>query len=126
MIKTGKKVLQVESKAIAALVDRVDEKFEMAVDLLDKCEGRIVITGMGKSGLIGKKIASTFASVGGPSFFLHPAEGVHGDLGMVVKGDVIIAISNSGETDEILRLLPAIKRFKIPLISLKGLSHKLS
>ncbi len=120
MIETGKKVLRIESEAVAALIDRLDDKFEKAVETLDKCKGRVVVTGMGKSGLIGKKIAATLASIGVPAFFLHPAEGVHGDLGMVVKDDVIVAISNSGETDEILELLPSIKRFALPLISLTG------
>ncbi|MBI5186039.1 MAG: KpsF/GutQ family sugar-phosphate isomerase [Nitrospinae bacterium] len=120
VIETGKKVLRIESQAVAGLIDRLDEKFEKAVEAMDRCRGRVVITGMGKSGLIGKKIASTLASIGVPAFFLHPAEGVHGDLGMVVKDDLIIAISNSGETDEILQLLPTIKRFNLPLVAMTG------
>ncbi len=120
IIETGKKVLRIESQAIEALIHRLDEKFEKAVETLDKCKGRVVVTGMGKSGLIGKKIASTLSSIGIPAFFLHPAEGVHGDLGMIVKGDLVVAISNSGETDEILRLLPPIKRFNATLIALTG------
>jgi arabinose-5-phosphate isomerase len=120
VIETGKKVLRIESQAIASLIDRLDEKFEKAVEAMDNCRGRVVITGMGKSGLIGKKIAATLASIGVPAFFLHPAEGVHGDLGMVVKDDLIVAISNSGETDEILQLLPTIKRFNVPLIAMTG------
>lgn len=120
VIETGKKVLRIESQAIAGLIDRLDERFEKAVEAMNSCRGRVVITGMGKSGLIGKKIASTLASIGVPAFFLHPAEGVHGDLGMVVKDDLIIAISNSGETDEILQLLPTIKRFDVPLVAMTG------
>lgn len=110
----------IESKAIAALVDRIGEDFVQAVELIYKCSGRVVVTGMGKSGIIGKKIASTLASVGTPALFLHPADGIHGDLGMVTKGDVIICLSNSGETEELLKLLPVIKRFNIKLIAITG------
>ena len=120
IIETGKRVLEIESRAVAALKDRLGDDFQKAVEALDRCEGRVVITGMGKSGLIGKKIASTLASIGIPAFFLHPAEGVHGDLGMVVRGDLMVAISNSGETDEILQLLPTVKRFNILLIGMTG------
>lgn len=116
----AKKVLMIESKAIAALIDRIDESFEKAVELIYKCDGRVVVTGIGKSGIIGKKIASTLASAGTPALFLHSAEGIHGDLGMVTKGDVIICISNSGETEELLKLLPFIKRFDIKLIAITG------
>lgn len=116
----AKKVLMIESKAIAALIDRIDESFEKAVELIYKCDGRVVVTGIGKSGIIGKKIASTLASAGTPALFLHSAEGIHGDLGMVMKGDVIICISNSGETEELLKLLPFIKRFDIKLIAITG------
>jgi len=110
----------IESKAIEALVDRIGEDFVQAVELIYKCSGRVVVTGMGKSGIIGKKIASTLASVGTPALFLHPAEGVHGDLGMVTKGDVIICLSNSGETEELLKLLPFVKRFNVRLIAITG------
>jgi len=120
LIERAKKVLEIESKAVAALMDRVGKEFVSAVELIDGCRGRLIVTGLGKSGLIGKKIASTFASMGIPSLFMHPVEGVHGDLGMVVKGDVLIAISNSGETEEILKLLPVIKRFGVKLIALTG------
>lgn len=120
VIETGKRVLRIESKAISGLIERLDEKFVKAVETLDSCAGRVIITGMGKSGLIGKKIASTLSSIGIPAFFLHPAEGVHGDLGMVVKEDLVVAISNSGETGEILQLLPQIKRFNVSLITMTG------
>ncbi|MBI3015688.1 MAG: KpsF/GutQ family sugar-phosphate isomerase [Candidatus Tectomicrobia bacterium] len=120
IIERAKKVLEIESKAVAALIDRVGLEFVSAVELIDKCRGRLIVTGIGKSGLIGKKIASTFASMGVPALFMHPVEGVHGDLGMVVKGDVLIAISKSGETEEILKLLSVIKRFGIKLIALTG------
>lgn len=110
----------IESKAIEALIDRIGEDFVQAVELIYKCSGRVVVTGMGKSGIIGKKIASTLASVGTPALFLHPADGIHGDLGMVTKGDVIICLSNSGETEELLKLLPVIKRFDIKLIAITG------
>lgn len=120
VIETGRRVLKIESEAVAALADRLDESFLRAVEALDNCRGRVIISGMGKSGLIGKKIASTLSSIGVPAFFLHPAEGVHGDLGMVMKDDLFLAISNSGETEEILLLLPTIKRFNVPLIALTG------
>ena len=120
IIEQAKRVLMIESKAIEALVDRIGEDFVQAVELIYKCIGRVVVTGMGKSGIIGKKIASTLASVGTPALFLHPAEGVHGDLGMITKGDVIICLSNSGETEELLKILPVIKRFDIKLIAITG------
>lgn len=116
----AKRVLKIESEAIARLIDRIDDNFEQAVELILKCKGRVVVTGMGKSGLIGKKIAATLASTGTPALFLHPAEGAHGDLGMVTRGDTVIAISNSGETEEITRMLPSLKRLNIPLIALTG------
>ncbi|MEK7846234.1 MAG: KpsF/GutQ family sugar-phosphate isomerase [Nitrospinota bacterium] len=120
IIEQAKKVFQIESKAIASLVDRIGENFIRAVELIYNCKGRVVVTGMGKSGIIGKKIASTMASLGTPALFLHSAEGVHGDLGMVTRGDVVISISNSGETEEILKLIPIIKRFNIELIAITG------
>lgn len=119
----GRHVLEIEANAILALRDRLDERFERAVVLLDACRGRVIVTGMGKSGLIARKIAATLASLGVPSAFLHPAEGVHGDLGMVSRGDLVIALSNSGETEELLKILPAIKRLGVPLISLTGKPH---
>lgn len=116
----GRQVLEIEANAILALIDRLDRRFEQAVALLDRCQGRVVVTGMGKSGIIGRKIAATLASIGVPSVFLHPAEGIHGDLGMVSRGDLVIALSNSGETEELLKILPAIKRLGVPMISLTG------
>jgi arabinose-5-phosphate isomerase len=120
IIEQAKRVLTIESKAIEALVGRIGDDFVQAVEIICKCKGRVVITGMGKSGIIGKKIASTLASVGTPALFLHPAEGVHGDLGMVTRDDVIISISNSGETEELLKLLPVVKRFNIKHIAITG------
>jgi len=119
-IEQGKRVLKIEAQAILDLVKRLDKRFTQAVDLMYHCTGKVVVTGMGKSGLIGKKIAATLASTGTPALFLHSAEGVHGDLGMLSREDVVIAISNSGETEEIVKLLPAIKRLDVQLISLTG------
>ncbi|MDD5434832.1 MAG: KpsF/GutQ family sugar-phosphate isomerase [Nitrospira sp.] len=119
-IEIGKRVLSIEAKAIEDLISRLNKDFTEAVDLLYACKGRVVVSGMGKSGLIGKKISATFASTGTPSFFLHPAEGIHGDVGMVMKDDIILAISNSGETDEIVALLPTFKRMNLKLICLTG------
>lgn len=116
----GKRVLEIEARAVQALVDRLDSKFAKAVDVLARCEGKVVVSGMGKSGLIGQKIAATLASTGTSSFFLHPAEGVHGDLGMLARRDALIAISNSGETQELLQLLPYVERMGIPIVSLTG------
>jgi arabinose-5-phosphate isomerase len=120
MKEQAKRVLKIEAEAVAALIDRIDERFEQAVEMILNCEGRVVVTGMGKSGLIGKKIAATLASTGTPALFLHPAEGIHGDLGMVTRGDTVIALSNSGETEEIARMLPSLKRLGIRLIALTG------
>jgi arabinose-5-phosphate isomerase len=120
LIEQAKKVLKIESGAISALIDRIDDKLIKAIDIISTCTGRVVVTGMGKSGLIGKKIAATLASTGTPALFLHPAEGGHGDIGMVTKGDVVIVISNSGETDEIIRILPVLARLDIKLIALTG------
>lgn len=117
---TARRVLEIESAAILALRDRLDESFDRAVELLFACSGRVVVTGMGKSGIIGEKLSATFASTGTPSLFLHPAEAIHGDLGRIVKGDAVLAISHSGETDEILALVPSIKRLGAPLLSLTG------
>lgn len=119
-IQTAKRVLKIESDAISSLAGRLDGNFSRAIDLILNSTGKVVVTGMGKSGLICKKIAATFASTGTPAFFLHPAEGVHGDLGMLMKDDVVIAISNSGETEEIVRILPLIKRMGAKLISMTG------
>src|SRR5512140_834729 len=120
MLDRAKKVLRTEAEAILALIDRVDGGFERACDIILSCKGRVVVTGMGKSGLIGKKIAATLASTGTPALFLHPAEGIHGDLGMVTRGDTVIALSNSGETDELARMLPSLKRLGIRIIALTG------
>src|SRR5205807_336659 len=106
--------------AIFGLISKLDERFERAVELLRACAGRVIVTGMGKSGLIGRKIAATLASTGTPAYFLHPAEGVHGDLGMVARGDVVLALSNSGETDEVLAILPPLKRLGVPIVLLTG------
>ena len=119
-LETAKRVLRIESEAIAGLMDRLDERFDRAVELLFHCRGRIVVTGMGKSGLIGRKIAATFASTGTPSVFLHAAEALHGDLGMLVADDVVVAISYSGETAEILELLETLKRVGTRLVTLTG------
>ena len=120
VIEKAKQVLKIESEAIQALINRIDDTFVKTVDLLDKCKGRVVITGIGKSGIIGKKISATLASIGVPSIFLHAADGIHGDLGMITRNDMVIAISNSGESEEILNLLPAIKRFNVSLVSMTG------
>ncbi|MCI0444830.1 KpsF/GutQ family sugar-phosphate isomerase [bacterium] len=120
MHRTALEVLQSEANAILGLIDRIDANFEKAVELLASCKGRVVLTGMGKSGIICRKIAATFSSTGQPALFLHPAEAIHGDLGMVVPGDVVISISNSGETAELLRLLEMLKRLGISLIALTG------
>ncbi len=119
-IEQAKRVLKIEADAVTRLIERIDDKFEQAVDIIMRGRGRVVVTGMGKSGLIGKKIAATLASTGTPALFLHPAEGIHGDLGMVPRGDMVIAISNSGETEEISRMLPSFKRLEIKIIALTG------
>ena len=119
-LDVGRRVLDIEARAVQALIQRLDGGFSDAVGLLYDCKGKVVISGMGKSGLIGQKIAATMASTGTPSFFLHPAEGLHGDLGMLARKDVLIAISNSGETQEILQLLPFMERMGIPVLSIVG------
>src|SRR5256885_1800973 len=106
----AERVLRLEAEAILGVIPTLDERFERAVELLHTCSGRVIVTGIGKSGLIGRKIAATLSSTGTPAFFLHPAEGVHGDLGMLARGDVVLALSNSGETDEMLAILPPLKR----------------
>ena len=116
----GKRALQIEADAILELISRVDKTFEEAVELIYQSQGKVIVTGMGKSGLIGKKIAATLASTGTPGFFLHPAEGIHGDLGMVSRGDILLALSNSGETDELLQILPPIKRLGVLIICFTG------
>ena len=119
-LDVGRRVLDIEARAVHALLQRLDDGFSEAVDMLYHCKGKVVVSGMGKSGLIGQKIAATMASTGTPSFFLHPAEGLHGDLGMLARRDVTIAISNSGETEEILHLLPYMERMGIPVVAIVG------
>jgi arabinose-5-phosphate isomerase len=116
----GRRVLATEAEAVAALEHRLDGSFVRACELLLGCRGRVVVTGMGKSGHVGTKIAATLASTGTPAFFVHPAEALHGDLGMITATDVVIALSNSGETTELLTILPLIKRLDVPLIALTG------
>ncbi|MDO8445711.1 MAG: KpsF/GutQ family sugar-phosphate isomerase [Deltaproteobacteria bacterium] len=120
VIEQAKKVLKIEAEAIFALTERINDSFVKAVDLVCSCKGKVVVTGVGKSGLIGQKIASTLASTGTPSFFMHPAEGIHGDLGMLSRNDVVIAISNSGESDEVSQILTVVKRMGLPLIAMTG------
>ncbi len=120
IVEEAKRVIRVEAEALLALADSLDEEFSKAVNMILAANGRVVVTGMGKSGIICQKIASTMSSTGTPAFFLHPAEGIHGDLGMIMKGDVVIAVSNSGETEEVVRILPVIKRIGAQLISMSG------
>jgi len=124
MKHTGENVVRIEASALNALADRIagpmGASFQRAVDLMFCCAGRVVVTGMGKSGLIARKIAATLSSTGSPALYLHPVEALHGDLGMVVRGDVVLALSASGETEEILALLATIKRLQVPLISMTG------
>ncbi|MBT0830741.1 SIS domain-containing protein [Campylobacter lari] len=119
-IKMAKEVFEIESKTILDLCDNLDEGFNKAIELILSIKGRCVVSGMGKSGHIGAKIAATLASTGTPSFFMHPGEALHGDLGMLASEDVLLAISNSGETEEVLKLIPVIKKRKIPLIVMAG------
>ncbi|OGW39347.1 MAG: D-arabinose 5-phosphate isomerase [Nitrospirae bacterium RBG_13_39_12] len=120
ILDIAKKVLKTEAEAVYSLIEKLDNNFEKVLNIIYSSRGKVVITGMGKSGLVGKKIAATLASTGTPAFFLHPAEASHGDLGMVTSDDVIIAISNSGETEEILGLIPFFKRFNVHVISITG------
>src|SRR5438045_401250 len=124
MEHTGENVVRIEAEALRALADRIagpmGAAFQQAVDLMYCCAGRVVVTGMGKSGLIARKIAATLSSTGTPALYLHPVEALHGDLGMIVRGDVVLALSASGETEEIMALLATIKRLQVPLISMTG------
>ncbi len=124
MKHTGENVVRIEAEALRALADRIGGPmagaFDRALELMDACRGRVVVTGMGKSGIIARKIAATLSSIGTPALFMHPVDAIHGDLGMVVRGDVVLALSASGETEEILRLLATIKRLQVPLISMTG------
>lgn len=122
-IETAIRVLRDEADAILSLIDKLNNNFESAVDLILHANGRVILTGMGKSGHIAKKVSATMASTGTPSFFLHPAEGIHGDLGMVTAEDVVVAYSNSGETGEILNILPSLKRIGAKLIAVVGNTH---
>ena len=117
---TARKVLEIEARAILDLLPRIDASFDRAVEALFACTGRVVVTGLGKSGIIAQKLSATFASTGTPSLYLHPVEAIHGDLGRIVKGDAVLAVSNSGDTAEILSLVPAVKRLGSPLITLTG------
>lgn len=119
-IELGRAVLETESQAVAALCERLDQGFSNACEIIMQCQGRVVVVGMGKSGHIGSKIAATLASTGTPAFFVHPAEAQHGDMGMITAQDVVITLSNSGETDEVTVLLPLIKRMGVPLIAMTG------
>jgi arabinose-5-phosphate isomerase len=120
LLQRARDVLNTEARGIASLVERLDESFVQAVDRLHNCQGKVVVTGMGKSGLICHKIAATLASTGSPAFYLHAGDALHGDLGMVMKGDTILAVSKSGETEEILKLLPHFKLHRLPLIVMTG------
>jgi arabinose-5-phosphate isomerase len=119
-LDTARRVLKIEAQAIQDVLARLDASFEKAVDILFSCKGRVVVTGMGKSGLVGRKISATLSSTGTPSFFLHPADALHGDLGMLARGDSVLAVSYGGETEEIIQLLEALKRLEAPLITLTG------
>ncbi|KZZ81332.1 D-arabinose 5-phosphate isomerase, partial [Oleiphilus sp. HI0133] len=119
-IESGKRTIEIERNAVNALLDRIDSNFEKACEIMLSCKGRVVVTGMGKSGHIANKIAATLASTGTPAFFVHPGEASHGDLGMITQQDVVLAISNSGQTEEVVTILPLIKRMGAPLISMTG------
>jgi arabinose-5-phosphate isomerase len=119
-LETARRVLRIEAQALQEVMARLDESFVWAVELLLSCKGRVVVTGMGKSGLIGRKISATLSSTGTPSFFLHPADALHGDLGMLARGDALLAISYGGETEEILNLLETLKRLEMPIVTLTG------
>ncbi|HKV48635.1 MAG TPA: KpsF/GutQ family sugar-phosphate isomerase [Candidatus Acidoferrales bacterium] len=119
-LETAKRVFRIEAAAIEGLIARLDVRFEQAVELLFGCNGRVAVTGMGKSGLIGRKIAATFCSTGTPAYFLHASEALHGDLGVLTAGDVLLAISSSGETEELIELLEAVRRLRIKLVTLTG------
>src|SRR5881398_953217 len=119
-LETARRVLRIEAQAIQEVMARLDGSFERAVELLFGCKGRVAVTGMGKSGIVSRKISATLSSTGTPSFFLHPAEALHGDLGMLTRGDAMLVVSYGGETEEIIRLLEALKRLEIPVVTLTG------
>jgi arabinose-5-phosphate isomerase len=123
MVEIGKKVLEIEAKAIQTAIQKIDKEFEKAVNILYDTPGRIVVTGMGKSGIVGKKISATLTSTGTPSVFLHPCEALHGDIGIIDNKDVVVALSTSGETQEVIRLINYIRRIGIKLVSLIGTPH---
>lgn len=123
LIASGRRTIRLEQEAVAALEERIGDDFARACQLILSCKGRVVVTGMGKSGHIGRKIAATLASTGTPAFFVHPGEASHGDLGMITRGDLVMAISNSGNSPEILTLLPILKRLGIPMITMTGKPH---
>ncbi len=118
--ETARRVLTIESEAVAALAARLDSRFDQAVDLLVGCKGRVVVAGMGKSGIVCQKIAATLSSTGTPAYFLHPAEALHGDIGLLVAGDVVLVVSNSGETEELVRCLELMRRIGVPIVALTG------
>ncbi|MGE5810464.1 MAG: KpsF/GutQ family sugar-phosphate isomerase, partial [Ignavibacteria bacterium] len=126
IIAKGREVIRIEAEAVANLSKSIDENFVKAVEILHQCQGRIVVTGMGKSGLVARKIVATFNSTGAPAIYLHPTDALHGDLGMVRKDDVVIIISKSGETQELANLLPWLKRLKVKLIAMSGARGRLA
>ena len=117
---TAKQVILQEAEAVRSLADRIGDDFEQAIDLIFHCQGRVVVTGMGKSGQISRKIAATLTSTGTPALYIHPSEGLHGDLGMLAKTDLLLAVSNSGETDDILRMLPTVEVLQVPIVAIVG------
>jgi arabinose-5-phosphate isomerase len=119
-INKARKVILKEAEAVRAMADRLDDNFEKAIDLLFSCKGRVIISGIGKSGQVARKVAATFSSTGTPAFYIHPTEGIHGDIGMVLSGDVAIVISKSGDTEEVIRLLPIFRRLEVPVIAITG------
>lgn len=118
--ETARRVLTIESEAVAALADRLDDRFDQAVELVVSCKGRVVVAGMGKSGIVCQKIAATLSSTGTPAYFLHPAEALHGDIGLLVPGDVVLVVSNSGETEELVRCLELVRRLGVPIVAFTG------
>ena len=119
-IQIGKNVIQIEAQAVSAIADRINQQFETAVNTILDCKGRLIVLGIGKSGLISQKIASTMASTGTPAHFVHPGDAFHGDLGMITKEDVVLMISNSGETHELVQIIPAIRKKEVPIIGMVG------
>lgn len=120
ILRRAKEVLNIEAAGIVSLIDRLDDHFIQAIELLYNCRGKVVVTGLGKSGLVCRKIAATFSSMGTPSFFLHAGDANHGDMGMIMEGDVVLAVSNSGETEEILTLIPTLKRIGVRIVAMTG------